>query len=202
MQGGIRALGDRVPAAGWRLGVLCACIVAIGMIRPRLSESAAGWLLLAAGLATAGAAAAFLAATRRVAARLPLVSGSLRLVDAVLVVVRRTGLPLLGLAFFLLWTFVYLGLWWFRPEATFAGLEESPRFADFFYYAVMTALTSPPEDIVAVSRGARSATMIEILTGIALLTTYLSSLFEARRARRRDPEPPAQGLADDPAATP
>jgi hypothetical protein len=180
----VRAPGwlHRVPSGLWRLLVLCAFIVAIGMIRPRLDREAAGWALLASGLVTAGAGIAFAAATRRVAAHLPVVGGAWRAVGAVQVVLRRTGLPLLGLGFFLLWTFVYVGLWWVHPEETFAGLPESPRFADFFYYAVMTALTSPPEDIVAASRGARSATMIEILTGIALLTTYLSSLLEARRA--------------------
>jgi hypothetical protein len=49
----------------------------------------------------------------------------------------------------------------------------------------MTAFTSPPEGIAPLSRGARSATMIEIVTGIALLTTYLASLFEYRRQERR-----------------
>ena len=99
--------------------------------------------------------------------------------------VRRTGLPLLALTFFLFWTFVYLGLWWYRPEDSFVGIGDTvnPRFSDFFYYAVMVALTSPPEGIAPISRGARSATMIEILTGLALLTTYVSSLFELRRQR-------------------
>jgi hypothetical protein len=168
-----------------RLGLLCLCIVAIGMVRPRLSEDAAGWVLLAAGLITIGCAVAVFVATRRIASHLPLMAGSFRIVDAVLVLVRRTGLPLLALGFFLFWTFVYLGLWWYRPGDSFAGIgaPENPRFADFFYYAVMVALTSPPEGIVPLSRGTRSATMIEILTGLALLTTYVSTLFEFRRQR-------------------
>jgi len=168
-----------------RLGLLCLCIVAIGMIRPRLSEEAAGWVLLACGVITIGAVVAFFIATRRIASHLPLVAGSYRIVDAFLVLVRRTGLPLLALTFFLFWTFVYLGLWWYRPEDSFVGIGDivSPRFSDFFYYAVMVALTSPPEGIAPISRGARSATMIEILTGLALLTTYVSSLFELRRQR-------------------
>jgi hypothetical protein len=164
-----------------RLLVLCAFIVVIGMIRPRLDRDGAGLVLLACGLVTLAAALAFAGATRRVAGHLPVVSTSWRLVDAVRLLLRRTGLPLLGLAFFLFWTFVYLGLWWYHPEQTFAGLEARPRFADFFYYSVTAALTSPPEDIVAVSRGARSATMIEMLTGIALLGAYLSSFVQLRR---------------------
>jgi hypothetical protein len=184
------AFRTRLPGGVLRLALLCLFIVAVGMVPQRLSQDAAGWLLLGAGLLVAAGAAAFLVATRRIAAHLPLVAGPMRIVDAVLVVVRRTGLPLLALAFFLVWTFVYLGLWWFREES-FAGIggAESPRFADFFYYAVMTALTSPPEGIAPLSRGARSATMIEILTGLALLTTYVSSLFPFRRVRADETEP-------------
>ena len=56
-----------------------------------------------------------------------------------------------------------------------------PRFADFFYYAVSTAFISPPGDVLARSRGARSATMIEMLTAFALLTTYLASFVDWQR---------------------
>ena len=182
----------RLPAGVTRLGVLCLSIVAIGMIRPRLTHEGAGWLLLGCGLLTAAGAAAFFTATRRVAVRLPLVAGSLRAVDAVLVLLRRTGLPFLGLAFFLFWTFVYLGLWWYNAEEAFKGLAEHPRFADLFYYSVSTAFMAPPQDIVATSRGARSATMIEMLTGLALLTAYVSTLFEWRRGQRETAEPPSE----------
>jgi hypothetical protein len=163
-----------------RLGVLCAFIVGVGMIRPRLSPDSAGIVLLVGvALVMAGAAMLFLT-TRRLAARLPLLDRSQRVADAILLVIRRTGLPLLGLAFFLFWTFIYLGLWWFRPEGSFVGLAPDPRFADFFYYAVSTAFIAPPGDILAQSRGARSATMIEMMTAFALLTAYLSSLVDWR----------------------
>jgi hypothetical protein len=183
---------DRLPGGVVRLGLLCLFIVLVGMIRPRISQDAGLWLLVAAGLVTAGGAAAFYVVSRRIAAHLPLMAGSFRLADAVLELIRRTGLPLLALAFFLFWTFVYLGLWRFQSEQAFAGLGDAgdPRFSDFFYYAVMTAVTSPPEGIEPLSRGARSATMIEVVTGLALLTTYVSSLFEhRRREQRREAEP-------------
>jgi hypothetical protein len=163
-----------------RLLILCAFIVAVGMIRPRLTPHSAGVLLVVGGIVVVAALVAFLGATRRVAARLPLLDRSQRIADALMLQIRRTGLPLLGLAFFLFWTFVYLGLWWFRPEGAFGGLAANPRFADFFYYAVSTAFISPPGDIVATSRGARSATMIEMLTAFALLTAYLSSFVDWR----------------------
>jgi hypothetical protein len=182
-----RALVDRIPGTLLRLGILCGFIVAIGMIRPRLTPERAGWVLVGCGIVTAVAAAAFLLSTWRVAHRLPMVSGSLRAFEAVRLSLRKTGLPLLALAFFLFWTFVYLGLWWFRPDGTFSGIQKMPRFSEFFYYAVMTAFTSPPEGIAPLSRGARSATMIEIMTGLALLTTYVSTLFEWHRGQQAPP---------------
>jgi hypothetical protein len=196
--GRVLSIRERLPSSIARLGLLCLFIVVVGMIRPRLTQDAAGWLLLACGLVTLAGAGAFFMATRRAAAHLPLMAGSLRIAEAILVLIRRTGLPLLALAFFLFWTFVYLGLWWFRPDGSFAGIGagENPRFADFFYYSVMTALTSPPEGIVPLSRGTRSATMIEILTGLALLTTYVTSLFASRGQR---PAPP-DGDAGEPGA--
>jgi hypothetical protein len=179
-----------LPAGASRLTLLCIFVIVIEMIRPRLSHSGAGWLLLACGLATVGAALAFSQATHRVLARSRLMSASLRRVDAVRLVIRRTGLPLLGLAFFLFWTFVYVGLWWYRSEGTFtfSSLQpgESPRFADFFYYSVSAALIATPQDIVAVSRGARAATMIEMILGLALLTTYITTLIELRRNASRE----------------
>jgi hypothetical protein len=150
------------------------------MIRPRLSQDSAGVVLLVGGAFVLAGAAGVFVTTRRLAARVPLLDRSQRVADALLLQIRRTGLPILGLAFFLFWTFVYLGLWWFRPEGSFAGLEPNPRFADFFYYAVSTAFVSPPGDITAQSRGARSATMIEMMTAFALLTAYLSSLIDWR----------------------
>ena len=35
---------------------------------------------------------------------------------------RHTGLPLLGLVFFLAWTILYIGVWWVRPDGAFTGL--------------------------------------------------------------------------------
>ena len=172
-----------LTAGALRLGLLAVFIVGIGMVRPRLSDGAAGALVLVAiGLVLAGALL-FLGSTRRLAHRLRLHG----VTEPVLVQVRRTGLPLLGLAFFLFWTMVYVALWWFHPETSFTGLDRHPRFADFFYYAVSTAFISPPGDVFAHSRGARSATMIEMLTAFALLTTYLSSFVDWQRATATGP---------------
>jgi hypothetical protein len=167
-----------------RFVILCASIVAVGMIGGRLTGHSAGVLLVVGVAAGVGGAATFVLATRRLLARLPFVSESQQVFDGVLLVLRRTGLPLLGLAFFGAWTFVYISLWWYAPTQAFTGLAANPRFADFFYYAVSTAFISPPGDILAHSRGARSATMIEMLTGLALLTAYLGSFVDWRPSRQ------------------
>jgi hypothetical protein len=181
---------DWLTAGLARLLVLSAFIVAIGMLSPRLDRDEA-WLVVGVGAAaTVAGAVAFLVATRRLLARLPFFEDSARVTDTVLFELRRIGLPLLGLGFFLFWTFVYLALWAFDPDEAFKGLADEPRFADFFYYAVSTAFTSPPEGIAAGSRGARSATMIELFTAIALLGAYVSSFVDWQRGEgRRTPSP-------------
>lgn len=164
-----------------RLVGLCAVIVVIGMLPGRLTPYEAGWIGWT-GIAVVALAVLvpFTVGTRRLAARLPLT-------EAVQVVLRHAGLIGLGAAFFLFWTCIYLTLWWRHPAAAFTGLDPSPRFADFFYYAVTTAFISPPDDIIAHSRGVRSAAMIEMLTGLALLAAYVSS-FVDWRARAGGPE--------------
>jgi hypothetical protein len=169
---------DWLSAGAVRLLILCVFIVVIAMLRPRLSPHSAAIVAAAGAVGVAAGGVVFVAAARRLAERLPFLSGSQRVADAVVIELRRIGLPLLGLLFFLVWTFVYLALWAIHPDEAFRGLEESPRFADFFYYSVSTALISPPGDILAHSRGARAATMIEMLTGFGVLTAYLSSFVD------------------------
>ena len=162
------------------LSVLCLLIVLMGMLSPRLSRTDAGITFFVGLGVFALAASFFVGSARRLAERFKLLSDARAAADAVLITLRWMGLPVLGLAFFLAWTLVYIGLWWTHPHAAFTGLGAAPRFADFFYYAVSTAFISPPGDIVAHSRGVRSATMIEMLTGFGLLATYLSSFADWR----------------------
>jgi hypothetical protein len=175
-----------LTAGAVRFAALCAMIVLIEMLRPRLSPGSAGAIALFGLVAIAAGIALFLGAARRLAGRLPVLAASSRAADAVAFELRRIGLPLLGLLFFLTWTFVYLALWWYDPAGAFVGLGDRPRFADFFYYSVSTALISPPGDIVAQTRGARAATMIEMLAGVALLTAYISSFVDWRPTRPGD----------------
>ena len=182
--------------SGARLIILCGFIVAVAMLSPRLSPNAAGIVALVGAAAVIAGAIVFVFLARGVH-HLGASSTGLRVAEAVLVTLRKLGLPILALAFFLLWTFVYLGVWWYHPADAFTGLVrdgQNPRFADLFYYSVMTAFISPPNDIIAASRGARSATLIEMLTGLSLLATYLSSLVDwpsrGDQTPNRPPEPP------------
>lgn len=180
--------------SGARLIILCGFIVAVAMLSPRLSPNAAGLVALVGAGAVIAGAIVFVFLARGVH-HLGTSSPRLRVAEALLVTLRKLGLPILALAFFLLWTFVYLGVWWYHPTEAFTGLVhngQDPRFADFFYYAVMTAFISPPNDIIAASRGARSATLIEMLTGLSLLATYVSSLVELPSRGGRTPDAPPE----------
>jgi uncharacterized protein YjeT (DUF2065 family) len=182
-----------LTAGALRLAGLCLFVVGVGMVRWHLTTGSAKVLLAVAAALVVVGAVIFVERTRRIADRMPLLGRTRKLADAVFLLLRRTGLPLLGLAFFLLWTLAYIALWTVHPQQAFRGLSASPRFADFFYYAVSTAFAAPPQDIVAHSRGVRSATMIEMLTGLALLATYVASLLETRGGEGapelRPPEP-------------
>lgn len=168
-----------------KFGVLCAAIAAISMLSPRISSARAAGVVSLVGLAGTLVGAGVLGLlTRRLARHASTEGGRWSpgqlAAGALLSLLRGTGLPLLGLAFFLVWTFVYLGMYWHDPGHAFGGLGERPRYSDLFYYSVSTGLISPPGDIVAATRGARSATVIEMLTGLALITTYLSSFASSR----------------------
>jgi hypothetical protein len=176
-----------------RLLVLCSFIVLVEMLRPHLSPHSAGLIAIAGAIAVIAGAAVFVGAARRLAEHLPFLSGSQRMADALALQLRRIGLPLLALLFFLFWTFVYLALWAIHPGDAFRGLGSDPRFADFFYYAVSTALISPPGDILAHSRGVRAATMIEMLTGFGVLTAYLSSFIDFGGERSAPPAGSGEG---------
>src|SRR6266571_2943318 len=117
-----------VHRPGWltagllRLGLLSLFVVLVGMIRPHLTRTSAIVLVCVAALVAAAALAAFLGATRRLAEALPFLEGPQRRTAAVLAELRRVGLPLLGLAFFVAWTMVYIALWAVHPHAAFVGL--------------------------------------------------------------------------------
>jgi hypothetical protein len=134
---------------GLRLLGVCLCVWALGMLSPRVTPHQAGLVVLGGVVAVLGGAVLLAAGTRRVlrGLRIRIVDHGVDLAEAVLVLVRRIGILILALAFFLFWTLVYLGVWWWRPGSAFTGLERHPYISEFFYYAVSTAFISPPGDI-------------------------------------------------------
>ena len=178
------ATAERLPghmrAGAVRLFGACLAIWALGMFSPKIDRTAAdvvlvaGWGLILTGLVV------LVLGTQRVLARLdvPLLGPGVARAAALVVALRRVGIVLLALAFFLFWTLIYIGVWRWHPEGAFRGLPPTPTFADFFYYAVSTGFISPPGDILAASKGARTATMIELFTGTAALAAYLGSFID------------------------
>lgn len=140
-----------------------------------MTPHSARLLLLVGTLVVVGLCVLSYIVARRLFAKLPLINRSQEIADAIFRLVRRVGLP--SSAFVSSYAGQESILPFGRyPHAAFTGLAACPRFADFFYYAVSTAFVSPPGDILAASRGVRSATMIEMLAGFALVATYLASL--------------------------
>jgi hypothetical protein len=173
-------LPGRVRAGGVRLLAACLAIWGLGMLSPQIDRDRAiivllvGWGVIAAGLLV------LVLGTQRVLSRLdvPLLGAGVARAAALLLALRRVGLVLLALAFFLFWTLIYIGVWRAHPAGAFRGLPGTPTFSDFFYYSVSTGFISPPGDITAASKGARTATMIELLTGTAALAAYLGSFLD------------------------
>jgi hypothetical protein len=178
------ATAERLPghlrAGGLRLLAACLAFWGLGMLSPQIDRDRAvvvlivGWGLILVGLLVLAMG------TQRVLARLdvPLLGAGVARAAALIVALRRIGLVLLALAFFLFWTLIYIGVWRWHPDGAFHGLPHTPTFSDFFYYSVSTGFISPPGDIVAASKGARTATMIELLTGTAALAAYLGSFLD------------------------
>ncbi|MBM3679386.1 MAG: hypothetical protein FJW96_16160 [Actinobacteria bacterium] len=175
--------------------LLCAGIVAITMLPIRIERDDGFWFVLFALGGVAGVVT-FVVVAQQLARRSPITFGQAA-ANVLRTGLRRLGLPLVGLVFFVVWTAIYISLWLVRPDGAFAGLAAAPRVADFFYYAVSAALLATPQDIVATSRGARAATLIEMLTGFAVLATYLASFVNWRDARAGGGEARARDTPSD-----
>lgn len=173
-------LPGHVRGGGLRLLGACLAIWALGMLSPQIDRGTADVVLIVGWGAIAAALLVLGLGTQRVLQRLdvPLLGPGVARAAALVLALRRVGLVLLALGFFLFWTLIYIGVWRWHPSGAFHGLPHTPTFSDFFYYAVSTGFISPPGDIIAASKGARTATMIELLTGTAALAAYLGSFLD------------------------
>lgn len=100
----------------------------------------------------------------------------------------RLGLLFPAVIFFLFWTLLFIAAWAWDPsvcpadpaipcQGAFAGLEESPTFGDFLYFAVNMAFANPVPDILATSRLTHTLVTLEVISGIALATLYAGAFF-------------------------
>jgi hypothetical protein len=182
---------ERLPgkARGGALRLLGACIAiwVLGMLSPEITPHTATIVLIVGWSFIALIALVLAIGTRRVVARLdvPLLGAGVARITALVLALRKVGIVLLALEFFLFWTLIYIGVWRWHPAGAFKGLPATPTFSDFFYYAVSTGFISPPGDITAYSKGARTATMIELLTGTAALAAYIGSFLDFGPAAAR-----------------
>jgi hypothetical protein len=193
-----------VRAGAIRLLAACLAIWGLGMLSPQIDRDRAIIVLIVGWGVIAAAVLVLVLGTQRVLARLdvPLLGAGVARAAALLLALRRVGLVLLALAFFLFWTLIYIGVWRAHPAGAFRGLPGTPTFSDFFYYSVSTGFISPPGDITAASKGARTATMIELLTGTAALAAYLGSFLDfganAAAAAVAGEDPPSEPVPSAP----
>ncbi len=118
-------LPGRVRAGGVRLLGACLAFWGLGMLSPEIDRDRAivvlivGWGVIAAGLLVLALG------TQRVLHRLdvPLLGAGVARAAALVLALRRVGLVLLALAFFLFWTLIYIGVWRAHPEGAFRGLR-------------------------------------------------------------------------------
>jgi hypothetical protein len=114
-----------------------------------------------------------------------------RAAEAVGLVIRRTGLALPALMFFFGWALLYSVLWLLDQGAcspdtaiacthAFRGAGHDPTFGDFLYLSVNEAFANPPPDFFPASRLARTATTMEVLTGVLGVTVFAGAFFGVR----------------------
>lgn len=106
----------------------------------------------------------------------------------------RLGLLFPAVIFFLFWTLLFISAWAWDPSVcladpaiactgAFAGLEKSPTFGDFLYFAVNMAFANPVPDILATSRLTHTLVTLEVISGIALATLYAGAFFGFARKK-------------------
>jgi hypothetical protein len=179
-------IADRSHLPTWlragtrRLLAVCLVVWLIEMLPIRLTPARARDLVIVGAILVGLVVAGFALRVHQTLARLdiPFLSSGVARAEAILLTLRRVGILLIGLAFFLFWTLVYIFVWWWNPDKAFMPPLHRPLFADFFYVAVSTAFISPPGDIAAHTRGARAATMTEMITGAALLSAYVGAFVD------------------------
>lgn len=139
----------------------------------------------------------------RVVIAVPLVGDNVRVFEGSLRLVRRAGVALPALVFFVFWALVYMLIWSQQPGAcpadpavgcsgAFWGAVGDPSFGDFVYMSVNMAFANPVPDLIAHAQAAKAAATLEVLSGIGLATLYASSFFGLRGEQGGEPAEPIE----------
>ena len=108
---------ERLPGKlrGGALRLLGACIAIwiLGMFSPEITPHTASIILIVGWSFIAAIVLVIALGTHRVVERLdlPLLGSGVVRVTALLLALRKVGIVLLALAFFLFWTLIYIGVW-------------------------------------------------------------------------------------------
>lgn len=89
---------------------------------------------------------------------------------------------LVGVAFLLSWTFMYLLIWSLESGA-FSGLAPRPRLGEFLFISASGALGGTPEGVRALGAWSQAALTVEPLSFVVLVGVFVASL----RASPTDP---------------
>lgn len=117
-----------------------------------------------------------------------------RAAEAVGLLVRRMGVALPALVFFFGWALVYASIWLLDPavcspdaavpcHGAFRGAGVDPSFGDFLYLSVNETFANPPPDLFPSSQVARTATTLQVLSGILGVTVFAGAFFGVRPAK-------------------
>jgi hypothetical protein len=104
---------------------------------------------------------------------------------------RLFGRPAIALAFFLAAMLLHMLVWSTDPTSCPATPERScagayygagtdPTPGDFLYFAVNTAFVNLPPDLLAASRLAHAAVVVELLAGVAIVTAFAQKFLGLR----------------------
>ncbi len=122
-------------------------------------------------------------------------------VDGAEWVARVFGRTLIALAFFMTWALVYLLVWSLDAEecvlnpekpcdGAYRGVGEETTVGDFLYFSVNAALVNMPPDLIAHSREAHTALLLELLSGVAVVTGF-AARFLGMKAQAVPSAPPS-----------
>jgi hypothetical protein len=106
-----------------------------------------------------------------------------KLVEVAAWIARVFGRTLIAVGFFMFWALIHLLIWSLDPDVcaanpdavcagAYRGVGAETTVGDFLYFAVNGALVNLPPDFIANSPAAHTAVVLELLSGLAVVTGF------------------------------